>query len=192
MPLDQLVSIEENSKVNSKYYQLTFCSLPLARGVEPGQFLMMQINPGLDPFLRRPFSYYRITGNRVEVLYEILGRGTALLSQMKKGAVIVDVAIDQGGSVATSRPTTHEDPIYLVDDIVHYCVTNMPGAVARTSTYALTNATFPFILELANKGFSKAVLESQALASALNIHEGVITIKEVAETFGLTWKKFPF
>ena len=115
-----------------------------------------------------------------------------LLSQMKKGAVIVDVAIDQGGSVATSRPTTHEDPIYLVDDIVHYCVTNMPGAVARTSTYALTNATFPFILELANKGFSKAVLESQALASALNIHEGVITIKEVAETFGLTWKKFPF
>jgi alanine dehydrogenase len=111
-----------------------------------------------------------------------------LVSQMKKGSVIVDVAIDQGGSVETSRPTTHEDPTYLVDGVVHYCVTNMPGAVARTSTYALTNATFPYIARVANDGWRKCVKESADLRSALNMAEGQLTIAAVADTFGMPFK----
>jgi alanine dehydrogenase len=112
-----------------------------------------------------------------------------LVSQMKKGAVIVDVAIDQGGSVETSRPTTHENPVYVVDGVVHYCVTNMPGAVARTSTYALANATFPFILKVANDGYKKWVRDSHEIRTALNMAEGHLTIKEVADTFDLPFKK---
>jgi alanine dehydrogenase len=113
-----------------------------------------------------------------------------LLSQMKKGSVIVDVAIDQGGSTETSRPTTHENPVYIVDGVVHYCVTNMPGAVARTSSYALANATFPFILQVANDGFKKQVRDSHEIRTALNMTEGHLTIKEVAETFDLPYKKY--
>jgi alanine dehydrogenase len=112
-----------------------------------------------------------------------------LVSQMKKGSVIVDVAIDQGGSVETSKPTTHEHPTYVVDGVVHYCVTNMPGAVARTSTYALTNATLPYILILANKGYIKAVEESYDLKRALNVVDGQLTIKEVAETFSMPYRE---
>ncbi len=111
------------------------------------------------------------------------------VSQMKKGAVIIDVAIDQGGSVETSRPTTHENPTYVVDDIVHYCVTNMPGAVARTSTYALTNATLPYILSLANQGYVRAVREHYPLKRAVNMIKGELVIREVAETFGFSWQK---
>jgi len=113
-----------------------------------------------------------------------------LISQMKKGAVIVDVAIDQGGSLETSRPTTHDDPVYLIDGVVHYCVTNMPGAVARTSTYALTNATFPYILKVANDGFKKWARDSHEIRTALNMTEGHLTIKEVAETFDMPYKKY--
>lgn len=112
-----------------------------------------------------------------------------LVSQMKKGSVIVDVAIDQGGSVETSKPTTHEHPTYVVDGVVHYCVTNMPGAVARTSTYALTNATFPYILLLANKGYLKTVEESYEMKRALNVIDGQLTIKEVAETFAMPYRE---
>ncbi len=112
-----------------------------------------------------------------------------IVSKMKKGSVIVDVAIDQGGSVETSRPTTHEHPTYLVDGVVHYCVTNMPGAVARTSTYALTNATFPYILVLANKGYQRALQESYELRRALNVIDGQLTIKEVAETFSMPYRE---
>ncbi len=115
-----------------------------------------------------------------------------LVSQMKKGAVIVDVAIDQGGSVQTSRPTTHDNPIYVIDGVVHYCVTNMPGAVARTSTYALTNATFPYILKVANDGYKKWVKDSREIRTALNMTEGHLTIKEVADTFDLPLKKLSF
>lgn len=111
-----------------------------------------------------------------------------MVKDMKKGAVIVDVAIDQGGSVETSRPTTHEEPTYVVDDVVHYCVTNMPGAVARTSTYALTNATFPYILHVANLGWQKAVKESSQIRTALNMAEGRITLEAVANTFGMACK----
>lgn len=112
-----------------------------------------------------------------------------LVSQMKKGSVIVDVAIDQGGSVETSKPTTHEHPTYVVDGVVHYCVTNMPGAVARTSTYALTNATFPYILLLANKGYLKTIEESYEMKRALNVIDGQLTIKEVAETFAMPYRE---
>jgi len=113
-----------------------------------------------------------------------------LVSQMKKGAVIVDVAIDQGGSLETSRPTTHEDPVYLVEGVVHYCVTNMPGAVARTSTCALTNASFPYILKVAGDGVRKCVKESHEIRTALNMAEGHLTIKEVSETFDIPYKKY--
>jgi alanine dehydrogenase len=112
-----------------------------------------------------------------------------LVSKMKKGSVIVDVAIDQGGSVETSKPTTHEHPTYLVDGVVHYCVTNMPGAVARTSTYALTNATFPYILTLANKGYKEVMKDSFELRRALNVIEGQLTIKEVADTFSMPYRE---
>ena len=108
-----------------------------------------------------------------------------MLSLMMPGSVIVDVGIDQGGLMETSRPTTHSDPIYLVEDIVHYCVANMPGAVARTSTFALTNATFPYALELARKGFHKAFKENPALAKGLNVFNGHVTHPAVAEAIGM-------
>ncbi len=107
------------------------------------------------------------------------------LKKMPPRAVIIDVAIDQGGCVETSRPTTHSKPIYIVDDIVHYCVTNMPGAVGRTSTYALTNVTLPYVLQLAKKGFGRAIAENAGLAQGVNIRAGKVTNAAVAETFGL-------
>jgi len=106
-----------------------------------------------------------------------------LVRQMKRGAVIVDVAIDQGGCIETSRPTTHDRPTYLVGGIVHYCVTNMPGAVARTSTTALTNATFPYVLEIARKGFGRAARKNPALASGLNIVRGRVTYSDLATQY---------
>jgi alanine dehydrogenase len=106
------------------------------------------------------------------------------LKKMPPRAVIIDVAIDQGGCVETSRPTTHSQPTYIVHDIVHYCVTNMPGAVGRTSTYALTNVTLPYVLQLARKGFDQAVADNPALKFGVNIHQGRITNPAVAETFG--------
>ena len=110
------------------------------------------------------------------------------LSLMKPGSVIIDVAIDQGGCVATSRPTTHSEPTYIVDDVLHYCVTNMPGAVGRTSTYALCNVTLPYAMQLANKGIERAAKESKAIAAAVNIMDGEVTNQPVAETFGMRYK----
>lgn len=110
-----------------------------------------------------------------------------MLSQMKKGAVMVDVAIDQGGSFETSRPTSHEHPVYEVNGILHYCVTNMPGAVPHTSTLALTNATIPYAQELANKGVKRAVEEDRSLAKGINTYEGKCTYKAVAEAFNLPY-----
>ena len=107
------------------------------------------------------------------------------LSRMKNGAVIVDVAIDQGGCVATSRPTTHREPTYLVDGVVHYCVTNMPGAVGRTSTYALCNVTLPYVLQLANHGWRKLSAADSGVADGVNIDQGRVTNRAVAATFGL-------
>lgn len=107
-----------------------------------------------------------------------------MLKTMKTGAVVVDVAIDQGGCFETSKPTTHQEPTYIVDGVVHYCVANMPGAVARTSTFALTNATLPFTLALADKGYRQACLDDSHLRNGLNIHEGAITYRAVAEDLG--------
>jgi len=107
-----------------------------------------------------------------------------MLKLMKRGSVIVDVAIDQGGCVETSKPTTHGEPTYIVDDVVHYCVANMPGGVPRTSTIALNNATLPFLVNLANKGYQKALGEDKNFLAGLNVHKGQVTYKAVAEIFG--------
>jgi alanine dehydrogenase len=107
------------------------------------------------------------------------------LKRMNHRAVIIDVAIDQGGCVESARPTTHSRPTYIEEDVVHYCVTNMPGAVGRTSTYALTNVTLPYVLQLAKKGFERAVKENPALAQGVNVRAGKVTNSAVAETFGL-------
>ena len=112
------------------------------------------------------------------------------LKLMKPGAVIIDVAIDQGGCVATSRPTTHADPTYVVDDVVHYCVTNRPGAVGRTSTYALCNATLPYVIELAAGGVAAAATKSAAIRSAVNVFEGRLVQPAVAAAFGLPCEPF--
>jgi alanine dehydrogenase len=107
------------------------------------------------------------------------------LKRMNPGSVLIDVAIDQGGCVETAKPTTHSDPTYIVDGVIHYCVANMPGAVGRTSTYALTNVTLPYVLQIARKGLDQAVRESAALAQGVNVRDGKVTNQAVAETFGL-------
>lgn len=110
-----------------------------------------------------------------------------MVGTMKNGAVIVDVSIDQGGCVETSRPTTHTKPTFIVDGVVHYCVTNMPGAVGRTSTYALTNASLPYVIEIANKGYEKAARDNPAIRRGLNIVRGRVVNRAVAEAFGLKY-----
>ena len=107
------------------------------------------------------------------------------LKLMQPGSVIIDVAIDQGGCIATSRPTTHSEPTYIVDNVLHYCVTNMPGAVGRTSTYALCNVTLPWVLQIAKRGMAAAAAELKPVARAVNIMNGEVTNRAVAETFGL-------
>lgn len=112
------------------------------------------------------------------------------LKMMKPGAVLIDVAVDQGGCIETSRPTTHSDPTYVVDGVVHYCVANMPGAVGRTSTYALCNVTLPYALKLATLGLNAACSQDRGLLTAVNIHQGQITNQAVADTFGLKGIEF--
>ncbi|MCF1428006.1 MAG: alanine dehydrogenase [Shewanella sp.] len=110
-----------------------------------------------------------------------------MISRMKPGSAIVDVAIDQGGCVETSKATTHEEPTYIVDNVVHYCVANMPGAVARTSTFALNNVTLPYIITLADKGYKEALLADNHLLNGLNMMHGKITCKEVAEAHKMAY-----
>ena len=110
-----------------------------------------------------------------------------MLKTMKPGAVIVDIAIDQGGCCETSKPTTHDNPTYVVDGVVHYCVANMPGAVARTSTFALNNATLPFAIALADKGWKQALNDDPHLRAGLNVHAGKLTCEPVATAHGLPW-----
>jgi alanine dehydrogenase len=116
----------------------------------------------------------------------------AHIKNMKPGSVLVDVAIDQGGCFETSKATTHQEPVYIIDDVVHYCVANMPGGVARTSTMALNNATLPFGLAIANKGPKQAMLEDAHLLNGLNVHKGFVTYKAVVDALGeslnLTYK----
>lgn len=110
------------------------------------------------------------------------------LKLMKPGSVIIDVAIDQGGCIETSRPTTHRQPTYVVDDVVHYCVTNMPGAVGRTSTFALCNVTLPWVVHMAEKGIDSSISESKPLRESLNIHRGKVTNQAVAQTFDMQFE----
>jgi alanine dehydrogenase len=112
------------------------------------------------------------------------------LKLMKPGAVIIDVAIDQGGCFETSRPTTHSQPTYIVHGVVHYCVTNMPGAVGRTSTYALCNVTFPYVLQIAQRGLDGAAALDPGLANAVNMRDGKVTNKAVADTFGIPFTPY--
>jgi alanine dehydrogenase len=116
-----------------------------------------------------------------------------MLKSMRPGTVLVDVAVDQGGCIETCRPTTHEDPTFIIDDVVHYCVANMPGAVPYTSTLALTNATLPYAIRLANQGWRKAAQENMELRNGLNVIQGEVVYKAVADAFGLGYtdvKKF--
>lgn len=110
------------------------------------------------------------------------------LKLMKPGSVIIDVAIDQGGCVETSKPTTHKNPTYIVDEVLHYCVTNMPGAVGRTSTFALCNVTLPWVVQLAQHGIDKAIAQSRPLQESLNVREGRVTNEAVAKTFGYQYE----
>ena len=115
-----------------------------------------------------------------------------MLKAMRRGSALVDIAIDQGGCAETSRPTTHDDPIYIEEGIVHYCVANMPGAVPRTSTYALTNATLSYVLELADKGLDKAMRDNKALHKGLNVYKGKLTYDHVAEAFNMPYETIEF
>ena len=110
-----------------------------------------------------------------------------MIASMKPGSVVVDVAVDQGGCIETTRPTSHSEPIYFVDGVLHYCVPNMPGAVPRTSTYALSNQTLPYALQIARKGLRRAVSENRALAQGVNVFQGKITYEAVAEAFGMEY-----
>jgi alanine dehydrogenase len=111
-----------------------------------------------------------------------------MIANMKRGSVVVDVAIDQGGCFETSHPTTHTEPVYFVDGVLHYCVSNMPAAVPHTATFALTNATFPYLLELASKGLEAAVDGHAALREGVNTYKGYVTHPGVAESQGRSWK----
>jgi alanine dehydrogenase len=113
-----------------------------------------------------------------------------MIPLMKRGAVMVDVSIDQGGCLETSRPTTHTDPVYFVDDVLHYCVSNMPAAVPHTSTFGLTNATFPYLLQLANKGLEKACEDSAAIREGVNAYRGHVTHPAVAESQSRPFREF--
>jgi alanine dehydrogenase len=108
-----------------------------------------------------------------------------MIGSMAPGSVVIDVAVDQGGCIETSHPTTHSEPTFLVDQVVHYCVANMPGAVPRTSTYALSNATLPYIAKLANKGAEAAIQSDAGLAKGVNTYRSKVTYASVAEAFGL-------
>jgi len=110
-----------------------------------------------------------------------------MLGTMKKGSVLVDVAIDQGGCFETSKATTHGEPTYVVDGVIHYCVANMPGAVAKTSTLALTNATLPYAVQIANKGWKKAMQDNQEIRLGANVIDGKVTYQAVSEAFGMEY-----
>ena len=110
-----------------------------------------------------------------------------MIKTMKRGSVIVDVAIDQGGCVETSKPTTHANPTYIVDDVVHYCVANMPGGVPRTSTMALNKATLPLLLKLADQGYKKTLQDNKNYLAGLNVYKGQITYKGVSDALNLKY-----
>jgi alanine dehydrogenase len=114
----------------------------------------------------------------------------AMVKTMKPGTVLVDIAIDQGGCFETSRPTTHAEPTFVLDGVIHYCVTNMPGAVPRTSTFALTNATLPYVRAIADHGWSQALTKDVGLANGLNVHDGRLTHHAVASALGIDYREY--
>ncbi len=142
-----------------------------------------------------PYSVARAVGSADLVIGAVLVKGAKapklvtreMVSKMKPGSVIVDVAVDQGGCVETTHATTHSDPTYYVDGVLHYCVANMPGAVPRTSTNGLSNATLPYVIKLADRGFEEAVADDKPLALGVNIYQGKVTYQAVAEAFGLDY-----
>lgn len=142
-----------------------------------------------------PFNVARAVSRADLVVGAVLVKGAKapnivtreMVTAMKPGSVIVDVAVDQGGCVETTRPTTHSDPVFIVDGVLHYCVANMPGAVPRTSTYGLSNATFPYVLKLANKGLNAAIGGDPALALGVNTYRGSLTYQAVAQAFDLPY-----
>lgn len=155
--------------------------------------LDMQFGPILNTIYSTVDAIERYVANADLVVGSVLVPGAAapklvttdMVKEMRPGSVVVDIAIDQGGCFETSRPTTHADPTYVEHGVVHYCVTNMPGAVARTSAFALNNATLPFVLALAARGYRKALYEDPNLRAGLNVHDGKITYAAVAEDLGL-------
>jgi alanine dehydrogenase len=160
---------------------------------------LKQIDEMFDGRIKTLFSTTETIENQIKTADAVIGAvlipGAAapklvtreMLSLMKKGSVLVDVAIDQGGCFETSRATTHAEPTYIVDGVIHYCVANMPGGVARTSTFALNNATMPFVLTLANKGYKTALMDDANLRNGLNVHNGMVTIEAVAEALGYSY-----
>ncbi len=156
---------------------------------------LSEIFPSVKTLISTPYNIRQEIQTADMVIIAVLIHGARapklitreMLKEMKEGAVIVDVAIDQGGGAETSRPTTHKDPVYEVDGVVHYCVANMPGAVPRTSTYALTNVTLPFAMEIADKGWEKAALENPAIAKGVNMAYGFLTYQAVAHAFSLEY-----
>ena len=151
--------------------------------------------PNVELLVQRPAHDPRAIGQADLVIGAVLIPGAKApmlverddLQRMKPGSVIIDVAIDQGGCIATSRPTSHSKPTYIVDEVLHYCVTNMPGAVGRTSTFALCNVTLPWVLEIAQRGIEAAARDLRPVARAINMYGGEVTNKAVAETFGLPY-----
>jgi alanine dehydrogenase len=147
------------------------------------------------PIMSSPGTIRRLLKEADLVVGAVLIHGAAapklitrdMLKIMKKGSVLVDVAIDQGGCVETAKPTTHDDPIYEVDGVIHYCVANMPGAVSYTSTKALTNVTLPYAIEIADKGYEKAATDNPEILKGINILKGKVTYKAVADAFGLKY-----
>jgi len=164
----------------------------LSRSAGPLQRLQAELGPSLRAFVLSPEDLDRELREADAVIGSAMVPGglapklvtRAMLATMKKGAVLVDVSIDQGGCFETSRPTTHADPVFEVDGILHYCVANMPGAVPRTSTYALNRATLPFVLDLAQRGIVEALRANAGLRDGLNVCRGKVTRREVAEALG--------
>jgi len=164
----------------------------LSRSAGPLERLSAELGPRLKTMISTPQAIEeQLRGADAVIATAMVPGGLApklvtrvMLAAMKQGAVVVDVSIDQGGCFETSRPTTHADPVYTVDGIVHYCVANMPGAVPRTSTYALNRATLPFVKEIADRGVVQALKSNEYLRNGLNVCRGAVTRREVAEARG--------
>lgn len=168
----------------------------LDRNLERLRYLDDIFGAKIKTLMSNPYTVQEAIANADLVIGAVLIPGASaphlvtrsMLSTMHKGAVIVDVAVDQGGCIETTKPTTHSNPTFYVDDVLHYCVANMPGAVPRTSTFALTNATLPFALKLANKGFKNAINADKHLKAGVNTYAGHIIYEAVAESQGLSYK----